>query len=751
MAAVIRIKRSNVSGNPATLRAGELAYSGLPDNGSNGGDRLYIGMGTETAGNAANHFVIGGKFFTDRLDHTAGTLTASKALVVDSNKKLDELLVDNLSLNGDTLSATSTLKLQGGNNIIEVAANNYFAGGAYGGSQLFLDSANLYLKQLRDGNINLIVGTGGSASSQLTFNNDGSLTVPGTIKTLSNGDLTLSPNGTGKVSIAGAYKLPRIDGSNGYVLTTDGSGNVTWQTSGVPVLSVTTATAGLSSLSYNGGTFTFTPPDLSSYATQSYVTSQGYITSSALTGYATETYVTTQGYITSSALTGLATETYVTTQGYITSSALSGYATETYVTTQGYITSSALTGLATETYVTTQGYITSSALSGYATESYVTTQGYITGISGSDVTTALGYTPLQSSDLSGYATETYVTTQGYITGISGSDVTTALGYTPLQSSDLSGYATESYVTTQGYITSSTLSGYATESYVTGRGYITTSSLSVTTLSASTVSSLTYFNGEFKFTPPDLGSYATQSYVQTVAQGLHIHKPVNAATTASLASITGGSVTYNNGTSGVGATLTLGVALTVLDGYTLQNGDRILVKNESTTANNGIYSWATGGTVLTRTLYEDEISQFAGGDFFFVSSGSINGDTGWVQTENITTFGSSSIVFQQFAGAGTFQAGTGLDLDGNVFSISATYAGQSSITTLGTITAGTWNADTISESRGGTGITTYNAYDLLVGTIAGGLTKLSMGTAGQFLQVNDAGNGLVYADIDGGTY
>jgi len=711
MAAVIRIKRSNVSGNPATLRAGELAYSGLPDNGSNGGDRLYIGMGTETAGNAANHFVIGGKFFTDRLDHTAGTLTASKALVVDSNKKLDELLVDNLSLNGDTLSATSTLKLQGGNNIIEVAANNYFAGGAYGGSQLFLDSANLYLKQLRDGNINLIVGTGGSASSQLTFNNDGSLTVPGTIKTLSNGDLTLSPNGTGKVSIAGAYKLPRIDGSNGYVLTTDGSGNVTWQTSGVPVLSVTTATAGLSSLSYNGGTFTFTPPDLSSYATQSYVTSQGYITSSALTGYATETYVTTQGYI----------------------------------------TSSALTGLATETYVTTQGYITSSALSGYATESYVTTQGYITGISGSDVTTALGYTPLQSSDLSGYATETYVTTQGYITGISGSDVTTALGYTPLQSSDLSGYATESYVTTQGYITSSTLSGYATESYVTGRGYITTSSLSVTTLSASTVSSLTYFNGEFKFTPPDLGSYATQSYVQTVAQGLHIHKPVNAATTASLASITGGSVTYNNGTSGVGATLTLGVALTVLDGYTLQNGDRILVKNESTTANNGIYSWATGGTVLTRTLYEDEISQFAGGDFFFVSSGSINGDTGWVQTENITTFGSSSIVFQQFAGAGTFQAGTGLDLDGNVFSISATYAGQSSITTLGTITAGTWNADTISESRGGTGITTYNAYDLLVGTIAGGLTKLSMGTAGQFLQVNDAGNGLVYADIDGGTY
>jgi len=56
MASIIRIKRSTVAGNPAVLGAGELAYSALTDNGSNGGDRLYIGSGTETAGNAANHF-----------------------------------------------------------------------------------------------------------------------------------------------------------------------------------------------------------------------------------------------------------------------------------------------------------------------------------------------------------------------------------------------------------------------------------------------------------------------------------------------------------------------------------------------------------------------------------------------------------------------------------------------------------------------------------------------------------------------
>ena len=104
MASIIRIKRSSVSGNPSTLGAGELAYSALTDNGSNGGDRLYIGIGAETSGNAANHFVIGGKFFTDRLDHTAGTLTASSAIVVDSNSKIDNLKVDNLDLNGNTIS-----------------------------------------------------------------------------------------------------------------------------------------------------------------------------------------------------------------------------------------------------------------------------------------------------------------------------------------------------------------------------------------------------------------------------------------------------------------------------------------------------------------------------------------------------------------------------------------------------------------------------------------------------------------------
>ena len=85
MASLIKIKRSEVSGNPAVLGAGELAYSALADNGSNGGDRLYIGMGTETAGNAVNHVVIGGKYFTDQITAATSANTANTIVRRDAN------------------------------------------------------------------------------------------------------------------------------------------------------------------------------------------------------------------------------------------------------------------------------------------------------------------------------------------------------------------------------------------------------------------------------------------------------------------------------------------------------------------------------------------------------------------------------------------------------------------------------------------------------------------------------------------
>jgi hypothetical protein len=109
MASTIRIKRSGTSGDPTTLGQGELAYSYLPDNGSNGGDRLYIGTGTEIAGNAVNHEVIGGKFFTQMLDHAKGTLTPNSAIIVDADSKIDILKVDDITIDGSSISVVGGL------------------------------------------------------------------------------------------------------------------------------------------------------------------------------------------------------------------------------------------------------------------------------------------------------------------------------------------------------------------------------------------------------------------------------------------------------------------------------------------------------------------------------------------------------------------------------------------------------------------------------------------------------------------
>ena len=108
MASVIKTKRSASTGAPTALAQGEMAYSFLGGTQSNGGDRLYVGTGTETGGEAANIDVIGGKYFADMLDHVTGTLTASSALLVDANSKIDVLHVDNITLDANTISTSNT-------------------------------------------------------------------------------------------------------------------------------------------------------------------------------------------------------------------------------------------------------------------------------------------------------------------------------------------------------------------------------------------------------------------------------------------------------------------------------------------------------------------------------------------------------------------------------------------------------------------------------------------------------------------
>jgi len=163
------------------------------------------------------------------------------------------------------------------------------------------------------------------------------------------------------------------------------------------------------------------------------------------------------------------------------------------------------------------------------------------------------------------------------------------------------------------------------------------------------------------------SLVNKAYVDAIAEGLHVHASVMAATTQSLASESGDTVTYDNGTSGVGATLTLSTGISTLDGYTLVNGDRILVKDETTTAHNGIYI-RTSATVLTRATDFDTVAEVASGDFLFVTEGTVNGSNGYVQTETTTAIGTSAILFEQFSGAGQITAGNALSKSGNILDV-----------------------------------------------------------------------------------
>jgi hypothetical protein len=147
------------------------------------------------------------------------------------------------------------------------------------------------------------------------------------------------------------------------------------------------------------------------------------------------------------------------------------------------------------------------------------------------------------------------------------------------------------------------------------------------------------------TPTDASDAATKAYVDGVAEGLHVHASVVAASTSNIA---------------------LPTAPATLDGVSLSINDRVLLKNQSTTSENGIYVVINGD--LARAADYNTAAEIDPGDFVFVSGGTVNDNTGWVQTQTVTTLGTDPIVFTQFSGAGTYLAGTGLTLTGNTFSI-----------------------------------------------------------------------------------
>jgi hypothetical protein len=286
---------------------------------------------------------------------------------------------------------------------------------------------------------------------------------------------------------------------------------------------------------------------------------------------------------------------------------------------------------------------------------------------------------------------------------------------------------------------------------------------VTSATNTTINAVTLTTGSISTAPTNGTDIVNKNYADAIAAGINYHQACRLASTAALPTCT-----YNNGSSGVGATLTAtaNAALSV-DGTLVVATNRVLVKNQADQAQNGVYVVTQTGSgaapfILTRATDFDTpgsgVNQIDAGDFFLITAGTANANTSWVQQTPLPiTVGTTAIVFSQFGTAGTlYTAGTGLTLAGTVFSITntavtaASYGSASAVPTytvnaqgqltaaadtsiaiaatqvtsgtlasarlsgsytgitgVGTLTAGTWNATTLGVAYGGTGRTAGN--------------------------------------------
>jgi hypothetical protein len=281
---------------------------------------------------------------------------------------------------------------------------------------------------------------------------------------------------------------------------------------------------------------------------------------------------------------------------------------------------------------------------------------------------------------------------GYVKG-SGTAPMTASATIP--NTDITGLGTMSTQNASSVaITGGTVAGAA----ITG-STVNSTAIGALTPSTGAFTSVSMTSGTISATPTNPTDIVNKTYADAIASGINFHESCKYATTAALAANT-----YNNGTAGVGATLTGNVngALTV-DGYTFtspaDNGTRILVKNESNAAHNGVYTLSQAGNggspyILIRATDFDTagtgVDQINQGDFFLIVSGTANGNTSWVQQTPLPIIvGTTGITFTQFGAPIAYSPGTGLNESpaytfniANTGVTAATYGSTSQALTLG---------------------------------------------------------------------
>jgi len=268
-------------------------------------------------------------------------------------------------------------------------------------------------------------------------------------------------------------------------------------------------------------------------------------------------------------------------------------------------------------------------------------------------------------------------------------------------------------------------------------------------------------------PSQAQDAATKAYVDAVKSGLNVKDSVLVATSAALAAST-----YSNGSSGVGATLTANAnGVLAVDGVNSGLASkRVLVKDQTDAAQNGIYTVTNAGSgsaafVLTRATDADTGAELTGGTFVFAESGTANADNGFVFTHQATpTMGTTNLTVSQFSGAGQITAGSALTKTGNTLNVGVDgssievnsdalrvkAAGITNTMLAGSIDLTAKVTGILPIANGGTGASSLTANRMLMANGTGAITVLAAGTAGQVMTSN-GGSAPAFGDIDGGTY
>lgn len=726
MASIIRIKRSQTSGNPATLAAGELAYSALSDNGSNGGDRLYIGIGTETAGNAANHLIIGGKYFTDKLDHALGTLTANSAILVDGDKKIDNLKVDNLDLDGNTITSTGDLSLTVASNGTTTITSNKASTSTSTGALVVTGGAGIGGDLYIGGDIDIAgdaafasingspIGTVTPASAAFTVIDVDNININGNTisSTDTNGNIVITPDGTGKVQLTGVEVYQTS--SAAYVSLTEfiqdvaGGGLV----DSAEIDATYDDTAGTTSLALIAGSIANTKLTNSTISvaadsgTTNAVDLGDTLTISGDTGITT----TVSGDSVSIDLD----DTAVTPGTYGSSTQIPTFT----VDQQGRLTFADTAAVATELEIAADSGSNDTVDLLNDTLTFAGGEGIDTTVSNNQITIAAEDASTTNKGVASFATANFTVSSG---AVSAKDITlgtstltngsTTLTLAGLEQLDVDNVrvngntvsstsgalilnpvgdlqVTHADFVADRIIYSSDASGtLASSSNFTfdGSALTLTGALDITgdadidniNINTNTIST-TDANGDLILAPDGSGTVTVPTGYEGRA-GFGASSLVNKTYVDSVANgldvkksvrvatTADLSATYNNSNGTLTATSNGAISI---DGVTLSTNDRVLVKDQTDAVENGFYLVTnTGGAsaafVLTRTPDANDADELTGGAFTFVEQGSTNADNGYVATHNGTpTIGTDDITFDQFSGAGQIDAGNGLTKSGN---------------------------------------------------------------------------------------